>query len=133
MATMISESVTQAQYNTLPVRYKSWLNFYDELPADVRDEPLLKVREALTLEQYVKLFGQQPRTGTVVEWHIQRDYYLARVAEELLPSRYTRDELRFLEAALYEGGKYTHHALHDPTSFMKRLWSVKRSNSEGDD
>lgn len=78
--------------NELPAPYQSWLRFYDDIPDDVRNEPVIKHQQFLSLEMYEGLFGEYPRNGTLVEWTINRDYYLARVAEELLPAGVSRDD-----------------------------------------
>lgn len=101
------------QLNVLPVTSKSWLDYYDSLSTKLKEEPVLNTQ---VLDD----------DGRYHFYKIEREFCLARIAEELLPSRYTRDELRLLEASLHEGGKYTGSSLHDPTNFLKRMWAVVR-------
>jgi hypothetical protein len=102
--------IHQLPLNTLPPGFRNWLKFYDRLPAELRDEPVIK--------------GEHTADGKRIEWQVQRDYYLARVAEELLPSRYSYEELRVLETVLYNNTKTANSPAPDPSSFVSRLYKV---------
>jgi hypothetical protein len=111
---MISVPVKQAEFSTLPATFRDWLDFYDSLDDEHRQEPLLEVRVPA------------PSDNKMHEHHIQRDFCLARVAEALLPSRFTRSELHSLSLALHEGHKYTTTVIPDEDAFLKRAWQVAR-------
>jgi hypothetical protein len=110
---MLYEPTKTEHTNVLPPNCQNWLQFYDGLPEDLRNEPKTKTR----------IVGER---GDMDFYLIEREYMLARVAEELLPSRYSRNELHALTLALHEGSKYTTTGIPNEHSFLKRAWEVAR-------
>ena len=100
----------QTQVNVLPISSKSWLQFYDQLSADNKQLPVLSI--AVT-DDY----------GNYFSYRIERDFYLARVAEALLASRYTRLDLTVLQQVL-EGARHTDSLIPSPSDFLEQLWRV---------
>ena len=89
--------------NELPKPFRSWLDFVDDLPEEVRAVPVVKVEAAVPEDVYYELFREHPRNGTLVEWVIYRDFYLARAAEELLPARISVSDYHAAKMAAASG------------------------------
>ena len=54
------------------------------------------------------------------------DNLLARIGEELLPSRLAKKDVNELERALYEAGRYTPHSFHGAVNLLTPIWAVAR-------
>ncbi|GGG34164.1 hypothetical protein [Hymenobacter glacieicola] len=88
------EAETQRIQNELPSNYRSWLEFYDSIPAEHREAQVLRTTYH-GAEYYAK--GTKPK-----EYVIQREYLLARLAEELLPLRITEGDYHNLRMAVVQ-------------------------------
>lgn len=95
-------------YNVLPIAYKTWLDFYDSIPEQYRQERMYSCLIEVNDEQYIQLYGEKPAPLSMnrAKYEISREWLLARVAEQMLPSRLTRENVNTLESALHQAGKY---------------------------
>ena len=114
--------------NALPARCRSWLAFYDEIPVEYREEKNLRHCIRVSREEYVAAGGQPAAFDFEhnIEYRIDREFMLARIGEELLPSRLHKKDVDGLERAMYEAGKYTPHGFSGAVNLLTPIWAVAR-------
>lgn len=114
--------------NQLPPQFHSWLEFYDDLMQGVeemREEAVLQVEVELSRDNYQWHFMQElpgSYRSAIITYHITRDFMLARVAELLLPARYSMAELETYQQAFYATPSGL--SFEDRGNFIKRLLPV---------
>lgn len=89
-------------HNLLPLRFRTWVALYDEIPESQRQQPHFQFFQGLTKKQFARVYGypQPPHLVGKAEYVIDREWLLARIGEELLPTRLTRAQYRELNDAL---------------------------------
>ena len=116
--------------NVLPPPYRTWLAFYDSIPVELREIETTRTQTRLSREMFEQVTGQ-PLDGRLIEglaeYTIEREYLLARVGEELLPSRLHKKDVNELELAMYEASKNTPHSFNGAVNLLTPLWAVARS------
>lgn len=114
--------------NQLPATCRTWLEFYDSIPVELRDVRLTRTIVRLDCRTFEELTGEG--LGRLVEgqveYSIDREYLLARVGEELLPSRLHKKDVNELERAMYEASKYTPHSFNGAVNLLTPIWAVAR-------
>ena len=110
--------------NELPATFRNWLDFYDSLPVELRAASSLRTRIRMDRRTFEEVTGEGlgRLVEGIVEYTIDREYLLARVAEELLPSRLHKKEVNELERAMYEASKYTPHSFNGAVNLLTPLW-----------
>lgn len=88
--------------NVLPLRFRTWVALYDDIPASQRQQPHFQFFQGLTTRQFARVYGypQPPHLIGKAEYMIEREWLLARIGEELLPTRLTRSQFKELNDAL---------------------------------
>lgn len=120
----------QVLYNALPLRYKTWLKFYDSIAVAYREAAYYRCIEQVTFQQYELLFGQQSHADRMlvdfaIEYEISREFMLARIALELLPSRLKKQDISTLENALHSASKYDGSAIfYKGIELLNPIWEV---------
>ena len=114
--------------NQLPATFRTWLEFYDSIPVELRELPELRTVIRMDRRTFEELAGEG--LGRLVEgqaeYTIEREYLLARIGEELLPSRLAKKDVNELERAMYEASKYTPHSFHGAVNLLTPIWAVAR-------
>jgi hypothetical protein len=124
--------VQQPFINVLPSRYKTWLKFYDAIPVEYRDEKQLRQLEEVSRSEFLQLYPEQAADADIlvvfyVEYRIDREWMLARIAEELLPARMIKSDINTLESALHQASKYDSSVLFAKRAdLLTPLWQVSR-------
>jgi hypothetical protein len=122
----------QALINALPSRYKTWLKFYDAIPLEYREEKSLRWLNEVSREEFLATYPEQAADAPMlvafnIEYRIDREWMLARIAEELLPSRLYKGDINTLEQALHRAGKYDSSAIFmKGVNLLTPLWEVSR-------
>lgn len=115
--------------NMLPPTCRTWLEFYDSIPVELREIETTRTQVRLSRKMHEQVTGE-PLDGRLIEglaeYLIHRDYLLARVGEELLPSRLHKKDVNELERAMYEASKYTPHSFSGAVNLLTPIWAVAR-------
>jgi hypothetical protein len=88
----IQEKAEEFSLDSLPPHCQTWLEFYDGLTADLQQESAINWNEYFTAPDYQARFGKLPHSLNeqqviLVGGIVNRDFMLARIAEELLKAR----------------------------------------------
>lgn len=114
--------------NQLPATFRTWLEFYDSIPVELRELPELRTVIRMDRRTFEELTGEG--LGRLVEgqaaYTIEREYLLARIGEELLPSRLAKKDVNELERALCEAGRYSPHSFAGAVNLLTPIWAVAR-------
>ena len=114
--------------NKLPANCRTWLEFYDSIPVELRELPELRTVIRMDRRTFEELTSEG--LGRLVEgqaeYSIEREYLLDRIGEELLSSRLAKKDVNELERAMYEAGKYTPHSFHGAVNLLTPIWAVAR-------
>jgi hypothetical protein len=89
-------------HNLLPLRFHTWVALYDEIPESQRQQSHFQFFQGLTTKQFARVYGYSQPLHLVgkAEYVIDREWLLARIGEELLPTRLTKSQFRELNDAL---------------------------------
>ena len=96
------EQLPPPLHNVLPLRFRTWLACYDSIPESQRQASHFRFYQGLTKNQFARVYGyaQPPHMTGKAEHYIEREWLLARIAEELLPTRLTITEWQELKKAV---------------------------------
>ena len=88
----IQEKAEEFSLDILPPHCQTWLEFYDGLTSDLQQESAINWTEFFTAQDYHARFGKWPHALNeqqviLVGGIVNRDFMLARIAEELLNAR----------------------------------------------
>jgi hypothetical protein len=88
--------------DALPPHCQTWLEFYDSLSADLQQETDINWSEYFTADDYRTRFGKWPHALNeqqviLVGGMVNRDFMLARIAEELLKVRLASSKVAQLQ------------------------------------
>lgn len=88
----IQAKAEEFSLDVLPPHCQTWLEFYDSLTTDLQQESAINWSEFFTANDYQAQFGRPPHALNeqgiiVVGGIVNRDFMLARLAEELLQAR----------------------------------------------
>ena len=116
-------------HNVLPIRYRTWLEFYDSIPLSMRQADRFRCFQGLTKKQFMRVFGYSQPASIIgkAEYITDREWLLARIGEELLASRLDLLELKAFSKGLQAASKAgLSDAIYENSEAFWRLWEVAK-------
>lgn len=98
----IQDKAEEFSVDALPPHCQTWLGFYDSLSLDLQQEVDITWSEYFTADDYQARFGRWPHALNeqrviLVGGMVNRDFMLARLAEELLTVRLASSKVAQLQ------------------------------------
>jgi len=105
----IQDKAEEFSLDALPPHCQTWLEFYDNLSPDLQQEVDINWSEYFTADDYQARFGRWPhalneKRVILVGGIVNRDFMLARIAEELLALRLSSSKVEQLQEWLHNSG-----------------------------
>ncbi|MFD2218414.1 hypothetical protein [Hymenobacter bucti] len=94
----IQDKAEEFTLDALPPHCQTWLTFYDSLSPDLQQEADINWSEYFTADDYQAQFGRWPHALNeqrviLVAGMVNRDFMLARIAEELFKVRLSESKV----------------------------------------
>jgi len=123
----IQDKAEEFSLDALPPHCQTWLEFYDGLSPDLQQEVDINWSEYFTAEDYQAQFGRWPHALNeqqviLVGGMVNRDFMLARLAEELLAARLPNSKVNQLQ-------EWLQNSMHQAES-PDASWAYTRASEE---